>query len=123
MKLQPSETNEKSLAQFGKEAASYIESGNFEALAKRFGYALAYGRDCALAIQEDFEKCLLEAAWPSAGHEESILVKYFNPNSTRLFAVVECVVPIGSGKTVLAELIVSGSDEKHISLEEISFVS
>jgi hypothetical protein len=48
----------------------------------------------------------------------------FKPNSTGLFAVVECIVPIAEGTAVLFELIVSGKgEEKHIAIEDISGVT
>lgn len=93
-------------------------------LANRFGYALAYGREPAAAIKTDF---LGAAASPISIVSEappSIVVKYFEPNSTGLFAVVECTVPVADGAAVLLELIVTGTgEEKHITVEDISGVA
>ncbi len=52
-----------------------------------------------------------------------VVVKYFAPNETGLFAVVECPIRLTDGTSVLLELIVAGRDgEKHITLEDISGV-
>ena len=54
MKLLPAQTDEKSLAAFGKEASTMLMRRDYSGLANRFGYALAYERDPALAIEADF---------------------------------------------------------------------
>lgn len=93
-------------------------------LAERFGYALAYDRDIALAIQQDFEQCLSEAESPSTPKSTSIQVKYFKPNDAGLYALVECVTAVNERANVLIELIVAGGgDEKYITLEQISYVA
>lgn len=92
---------------------------DYSGLANRFGYALAYGREPAAAIESDF----LRAAASPINRQREIVVKYFEPNSTGLFAVVECTVPVAEGAAVLLELIVGGRDEeKQIALEDISGV-
>lgn len=97
---------------------------DFSTLADRFGYVLAHGRETAAAIEADY---LGAAALPrkaESNERPSIVVKYFNPNSTGLFAVVECSVPVAVGGAVLLELIVTGKgEEKHITVEDISGVS
>lgn len=97
---------------------------DYSGLANRFGYALAHGREPAAAIETDY---LAAAAAPCrVGAEEhpSLLVKYFSPNSTGLFAVVECTVPVAEEAAVLLELIVAGKgEEKHITVEDISGVA
>ena len=121
MKLSPAQTDENTLAQFGAEASGLIKSHNFSRLAERFGYALAYGREIAQAIEKDFEQCLAEAKEVSNQLPPSIQVKYFKPNSTHLFALVECITPVTKNISVLIELIVTGDgEEKHIALEQIS---
>jgi hypothetical protein len=41
-----------------------------------------------------------------------------------LYALVECITPISQDAAVLVELVVSGEgDEKHITLEQISYVT
>jgi len=52
------------------------------------------------------------------------VVRYFAPNDTGLFAVVECTVLVDDGTAVLLELIVPGKgEEKHITVEDISGVA
>lgn len=59
----------------------------------------------------------------SDGHP-SVVVQYFAPNDTGLFAVVECTVLVDDGTAVLLELIVPGKgEEKHITVEDISGVA
>jgi hypothetical protein len=123
MKLSPNQTDVESLAQLGREAAALLAEKNFIALGERFGYALAYERDIAKAIENDLNQCLAEAEGPSSDTEKSVEVKYFKPNDTSLYALVECVTPVGTDAAVLVELIVTGSDEKHITLEDISYVT
>lgn len=121
MKLSSAQTDEKTLALFGAEASMLLENRDFSRLAERFGYALAYGRDIALAIENDFEQCLNETEGVSSQVSPSVQVKYFKPNSTHLFALVECISPVKPGSSALIELIVSGvGEEKHITLEQIS---
>jgi len=123
MKLSPSQLYPESLAQLGREAVALVEARNFIALAERFGYALAYERNLAQAIENDFAQCLAKAEGASSNTAQSIRVRYFKPNDTSLYAVVECVAPVGQEGAVLVELIVAGQDEKHITLEQISYVT
>jgi hypothetical protein len=53
MQLPESHMDRQSLEQFGQEAASLLLDGNFRAMAERFGYALAYRREPAGAMEED----------------------------------------------------------------------
>lgn len=124
MKLLPSQTDKVSLTAFGEEARALLIRRDFLGLANQFGYALAYDRAPSAAIEADF---LSAAASPhkvaSCAHQP-ITVKYFAPNETGLFAVVECTVAVAEGATVLLELIVArNGEEKHITVEEISGVA
>ena len=96
---------------------------DYSGLANRFGYALAYDRAPAAAIEIDF---LSAVASPHSVHSDACpqtVVKYFAPNDTGLFATVECTVPVAPGAAVLLELIVSGrGEEKNITVEDISGV-
>jgi hypothetical protein len=124
MKLSSSQTDVASLTQFGREAVAMVERRDFSALAERFGYALSYDRNPALAIENDFAQCIAEAESPSSNTEQSIQVKYFQPNSIPLYALVECVTTVSQNATVLVELVVaSEGNEKHITLEQISYVT
>jgi len=124
MKLLPEQTNETSLLRFGQEAVSLLEKRDFQSLADRFGYALACGRNPAAAIESDFQPCPAEfhaSSEPPTAVSSSIVVKYFKPNDTNLFAVVECTHIAAEGCPILTELIVTSSGEdKHIFLEQIS---
>lgn len=123
MKLLPAQTDEKSLSTLGAEAAERLARLDYSGLAKRFGYALAYGREPAEAIEADYLKAVSSPHKCEFHNQPSVTVKYFKPNSTGLFALVECMVPVGEGAAVLLELIVTGQDEKHITLEDISGVA
>lgn len=97
---------------------------DYSGLANRFGYALAYVREPAAAIEADFSEAAQSPFNAVPGECPSIVVKYFKPNSTGLFAVVECTVLVAEGTSVLLELIVSGNgEEKHITVEDISGVA
>lgn len=124
MKLSPNQTDEAALTRFGEEAIALVQNKEFSVLAEYFGYALAFGRNPSTAIEDDFAQCLSEASGPSSQFSRSIEVKYFKSNSIPLFALVECVIPISQGMAVLLELVVAGDGaEKHITLEQISYVT
>jgi hypothetical protein len=118
------QTDPASLAAYGVEAVRLLRSGKIDALANRFGYALAYGREPAAAIREDLKRCLTELSASSLApsHDDPVpTVKYFEPNDTKLFALVECRAAADNGSKVLVELIVAGDESaRHISLEDIS---
>ena len=108
MRISSAQTDENTLSKFGAEAVALVTNKNFSSLAERFGYALAHDRDTTLAIQQDFEQCLSEAEKPSKQKSTSIQVKYFKPNDTALYALVECVTAVNERASVLIELIVTG---------------
>lgn len=101
-----------------------LSSADIDSLANRFGYALAYGREPAAAIREDLARCLAEvgsAALVSSLMPSSVKVKYFEPNDSGLFALVECIAPTDNGSKLLVELVVTGDEaNRHITLEDIS---
>ncbi len=127
MKLLPKQTNEASFLRFGTEVISLLEKRDFQSLADRFGYALAFGRNPAFAIEGDFQSCIAEFRALSeqrAPLPPSMAVKFFKPNSANLFAVVECVFTATDDCPILAELIVTSSGEnKHITLEQVSLAT
>lgn len=121
MKLLPSQTDEVSLAAFGEEARGLLVRRDYSVLANRFGYALARGRVLSTAVEADFLSAAASPNKVDSGVHMPIAVKYFAPNDTGLFAIVECTVPVAEGAAVLLELIVSGKEEvKHITVEDIS---
>lgn len=94
---------------------------DYSGLANRFGYALAYDRAPTAAIEADFLSAVASPLNAQTGARPSTVVKYFAPNDTGLFAVVECTVPAAPGTIVLLELIVAGKgEEKNIFVEDIS---
>lgn len=124
MKLIPTQTDETSLLAFGQEASAMLMRHDYAGLATRFGYALAYGRDPAAAMEADFLEAAasLDTVLPS--DHQAIVVKYFKPNSSGLFAVVECIVHMPERTTVLLELIVTGAGkEKYITVEDFTGVA
>ena len=124
MKLLPKQTGESTLASFGNEAAAMLMQRDYASLASRFGYALAYGRELAAAIEEDYERAMATPIETKPNTSSSVKVKYFTPNDSGLFALVECVVPVAGKSAVLLELVVTGnSEEKHITVEGISSVA
>jgi hypothetical protein len=124
MKLLPTQTDKASLSHLGQEAVTLLKNRDFQSLADRFGYVLAYGRNPATAIDEGLRSCLAEFhATPNRQEplEPSIDVKYFKPSDDNLIAVVECFFATAEGCPILAELIVTSlGDEKHITLEQVS---
>ena len=126
MKL-AAESKPDSLASLGTDAVEMLCRGDIEALALRYGYALALGRDTATAIRDDVGKCLSEVgatALAPAPRNPVRSVKYFEPNTTNLLAVVECLAPTDGQAPLLVELVVSRSGtEEFITLEQISAVA
>ncbi len=124
MKLLPTQTDEKWLSALGEEASALLLRRDFTGLANRFGYTLAYDRTPAAAIEADFLSAAVSPLSATSMARQPISVKYFAPNDTGLFAVVECLVPVAEGEAVLLELIVAGKgSEKHITVEDISGVA
>ena len=124
MKLLRSQTDEASLAAFGEEARALLIRHDYSGLANQFGYALAYERAPSAAIEADFLSAAASPHKVASGAHQPIAVKYFAPNDTGLFALVECTVAVGEGAAVLLELIVTGKGEgKHITVEDISGVA
>ncbi len=126
MKLLPTQIDEASLVAFGEEARSLLVGHDYASLADRFGYALAYDRPTAAAIEADFVTAVASPIKiaPGAYLPPAITVKYFSPNSTGLFAVVECAIPVDEKAAVLLELIVTRKyEEMHITVEDISGIA
>jgi len=123
MKLDAQVTRD-SLAKLGTEAVDLLCRGDIDTLAGRYGYALSYGRDTATAIRDDLRRCLARVGAISlapAPANPVRAVKFYEPNSSNLVAVVECVAPSEAGAAVLVELVVtSKGTEKHLTLEDLS---
>ena len=121
MRIAADQTDERSLSCLGEEVIALLGSGNFEALANRFGYALSFGRDPATAIEADLIACRTAEVECQKGGSPAVSVKYFKTNDTNLVALVECVTQVADDLTVLVELIVTGKGaDLHITLEDIT---
>ena len=122
MKLLDNQLDKPSLARFGEEACRLFVTRDFHGLADTFGYAMAYNRDIATAIETDFDHCTQHSQ--PGGTVESITVKHFTPNDTGLLSVVEGVLLLDKGVRVLIELIVAKNGaNKNLYLEDISAVA
>jgi hypothetical protein len=121
--MRVSNSDEAFLASLGREAARLICAGEIETLVARFGYARAFDRALVDAVRADLALCLAEmgaAKLVSAAAADPV-VKYLQPNSTGLLAVVESYVEADNGRLVLLELVAAGTaDEIHVSLEDVS---
>jgi len=120
MKILDNQLDKTSLAKLGEEACRLLIARDFQGLADKFGYALAYDQDEASAIAADFERSLSGRSFTSAT-VESVKVQNFKPNSTGLLLVVACDLVFDTGARVLVELIVAENGEnKWLYLEEVS---
>ena len=123
MEIDHVQTESSSLAAFGIEAARLLVAGNIHALVEQFGYARAVGRDGVDAVRADLAATLAELGEKTvvSAFSQEPRVTYYEGNPTGLFALVECLVPTESGKSLLLELIVTtDSRSTHITLEDIS---
>lgn len=124
MKLLDNQLDEPSLTKLGEEAGRLFIARDFQRLAATFGYALAYNRDTAEAIEADFEYCLAGRCTTQSKHSptvESVTVKNFQPNDAGLLSVVECILSIDKNARVLIELIAAKNGEnKNLYLEDIN---
>lgn len=120
MKLVPTQLGKKTLAALGEEAASMIMTHSFEALANRYGYALAWGREPVFALKTDYKKATSSPLTTTSLEGVSVSVKYFEPNDLGLFAVIECTIPLAEGGTIGMDLVITEKGvEKYISVEDI----
>jgi hypothetical protein len=103
----------------------------YEATLANFGldYAPAFSRTPAYAIASDIDSCLASEgrlAVINLAREARIFVKYFKqPNSSNLFGLVECFLPLDqdSGE-LLAELLVTTKESQfYVGLESVSYAA
>jgi len=125
MRIADSQFDPESLAELCTEALRLLATGNIDGLAERFGYAFAYAfdGDPVLAIQADLASSLASVGATSLAQADAQVPKvgYYTPDSTGVLAFIEGRAPTNNGKTILVELVVTGSgDDKHITLEQIS---
>jgi hypothetical protein len=124
VKILDNQLDKPSLSKFGEDACRLFVARDFRGLADTFGYALAYNREIASAIEADFEHCLSGNCTSRSEHGspvESITVRSFQPNDTGLLWVIECVLLVDKSARVLIELIVAKNGEnKNLYLEDIN---
>ncbi|MFL6657466.1 MAG: hypothetical protein ACJ8GW_05300 [Massilia sp.] len=114
------------LKAIGWDVVQLLRAGQIKALAGRFGYALAFGRELEAAIREDLAECLGQiGADDFASHAKcDYEVKFFELNSSNLIALVECVIPANNGNEVLAEVVITSDGRKrYATLEQISAIN
>src|SRR5690348_6277078 len=125
MELLDGQSDEGTLAALGAEVSELIKLGQYQDLADRFGYAVAFERRKAEAIEEDVKRSLLEAgemATLSKSAAPGIRVLYYKLNATRLHAAVECTLPLeNAAGELLVSLVVFATDRKRIVLEDVVY--
>jgi hypothetical protein len=111
-----------SLAEVGATLVALLCAEEFQAVAARFPYALANGREPAQAIEQDLRSCLegLQGSTRLVGLSSiPPRVKHFIDQE--LVALIECIVATDQKPTVLVELIVLGhGHNRSVCLEQIS---
>jgi hypothetical protein len=124
MKLLVNQLDKPSLSKFGEEACRLFIARDFQSLANIFGYAFAYDRDIATAIEADFAHCLSGHCTQVDDTVESVIVRNFLPNDTGLLSVIACTLLIDNCARILIELIVAKKGEDaHLYLEDISAIA
>ena len=91
MQISEPQMDKRSFEEFVQEAASLLQHGNFLVLAERFGYAMAYGREPASAIEADLSSALEERG--SAERLPFVEIKYFTEESTERTGLVAATSP------------------------------
>lgn len=126
MKLAPPVSDEQ-LSDLGVEAVGLLVAGQYETLAATFGYAIAYDRDPASAIEADLRLRLTEtgaAKLVPPAPQSAKSVVHFQKNDTGLHSAVELEAQTDSGAKVLVSLVVTGQgDERHLTLEDVHVVA
>ena len=121
MKVDLGADDTESLERLGHAALLLLTDRDFSALAHQFGYALVFGRDTQEALRLDFDSDSASTShgdWPS---EPSVIVKYFGPSDSDLFAVIEWCAPAPDLGADFIQLIVTGrAAQKHITIEGLA---
>jgi hypothetical protein len=112
------------LTSLSLEALRLLQLGEFEAIASRFGYVFANGREIAKAIRDDLQFCLvnLGASSLSATPDDLLpTVQYFQRNNAAdLLAAIGCRAVADNGKRIFVDLVVRPKGrEMHLYLEDI----
>ncbi len=125
MKIASEQNDDASLTRFGLEVIQLIKAGDYEGLADRFGYALAFGKNPGEAIRGDVTSALGRNALPMKqikASDSKITIRRFKPDDKPFIALVECELSWPpSSDALLAELILTTADgELNVTLEQIS---
>jgi hypothetical protein len=129
MEITYDQTFEAPLAKFGAELVQMLKGRSYDGISNCFGYAMAYGRPRADAVASDVEHCLTSDGRSAVIKQSSaarISVKYFKqPNSSNLFGLVECFLPLDQDDgELLAELIVTTKESNfYVGLEGVSYAA
>jgi hypothetical protein len=128
MKLLDDQTDLASLFAFGAEAVLLIKAANYQKLADRFGYALAFGKEPSEVIEREIVTCLIAEGRHATIDQSAaakISVKYFEPNNSSLFALVECFLPLvqDSGEILIELIVTSKGPDRHVCVEQISYAA
>jgi len=122
MELSASPSDSSALRAAARQCAHLLCAGDFEAIARSFGYAVALGREPAAAISADLTASLREvgASGLVVNAEPEITIKYFEPHQP-LLAAAECELSTLNHRHILMALVVTGSKGRtHITLEQLS---
>jgi hypothetical protein len=112
--------DEASLREAGMDAMRLLRSGQYAALAQQHGYALAYGRPVAAAIEEDHRAALAQLHVDvDALGEPSFEVVRYEPNDSGLLGALEATCLAREDAGLLVDLVVTHAGGPRITLEEI----
>lgn len=123
MKLTTDKPSRKELQQFSLEAAELLVGKHFSEIAKRYGYAMAYGREIGAAIQEDFNTYKSVSALSNNGKLgvlRSLDITFYKKNDSNLVAAADCIVQVDDETQIGMNLVVTFDGASYyISLEDL----
>ncbi len=121
--VSPEAQDEPSLMSIARQAGYLLMFRDYSALASRFGYGAADGREPAAAIEADVRAIVASTEDDRLDSTMTLVVRTFIQDEARLLASFECHVPFHYGGMVLMEFLVSTyAGERAITLEEIRYV-
>lgn len=123
MQLLLHQQNADALRDLACAALDLLTSNRLELLVERYGYAMSFERNPVEAVRGDLAQALLDASGsaflPLTPRE--LPVVFYEENSSRLRAAIDCAVPTQGGRCVLISFVVTGTEaEQFLSLEDIS---
>lgn len=125
MQINYDQTYPKPLTAIGQELVHLLKKRDYGVIVERFSYALAGNRPHAQALACDVEACLCNedrSAHFALAAQARIVVNYFKqPNSSNLFGLVECYIPLDHDHgELLATLIVTTENQQYyVELEDV----